>query len=83
MRIQTLTKAEMQRTLNPNLNKLGGLDELVYQAQIRGELEIVFNPPMIVHKDVTKIFSNSPYNFAVTETNLANDQVSLTKIDFR
>lgn len=83
MRLQTLTKDEVALTTNPNLNKLGGIDELVYNSQIRGELEIVFNPPIIVHKDVTRVFSSSPYNFAVTETNLGNNMVSLTKIDWR
>ena len=81
--LKALTKAEVIQYRNPNLSDLPSLDDIIYYAQMRGEQEIIFDPPMTIHKDVTKVFSSSPYNFAVTETNLANDLVRLTKIDWR
>jgi len=80
MKLKTLTKVESALFRNQTLNLLWGLDELVYAAQIEGKTEITFNPPMIVHKDVTKVFSSNPYNFGVEQTNEPNDMVRLTKI---
>ena len=81
--LKTLTKSEVITYRNPVLTDLLSLDDMIYQAQMRGELDIVFNPPMRLHRDLTKIFSSSPYNFAVTETNDVNNMVMLTKIEWR
>lgn len=82
MKLKTLTKDEVKLLYDPLLNKMWGLDEMIYAAQIEGKTEIVFSPALIVRKEVTKVFSSSPFNFAVTETNLANQMVSVTKISW-
>lgn len=83
MIIKSLTKQQLSVSQNPILNELWSIDDLIYTAQLEGLTEINFNPPLQVHKDVTKVFSSNPYNFAVTETNLPNNMVSLTKINWQ
>ena len=83
MKIRSLTKAEVAIRQNPNLNELWAIDDLIYSAQVEGLMEITFNPPMVVHRDVTGVFKSSPYNYAITESNLPNSMTSVTKIDWR
>lgn len=80
--LKTLTKAEVTTIKDPLLNKLFGLDELIYQSQISGKNDITFNPAMIVPKDVAQFWQGSPYNFTVTSTTLPNQMVSITKISW-
>ena len=81
-RLKALTKDEWGRWSDPTLNKIYGLDMIIHEAQIRLSPSIDFNPPMILPKKVIDVFSSSPYNYAITSTNLPNQMVSLTRIVF-
>ena len=83
MKLKAHTKAEVLLMNEPTMNGLWGLDDLIFSAQERGLLEITFNPPLVVHKDVTKVFSGSPYNYTVTETTGANNTVLVTKVNWQ
>jgi hypothetical protein len=82
MKLKAHTKSEYLLMTEPNMNGLWGLDDLIFSAQERGDEEIIFNPPLIVHKDVTKVFTSNPYNYSVTESNNANNMVRVTKISW-
>lgn len=82
MKIKSLTKAETIIWLDDTYNKLYGLDELLFEAQMNRQSSRTFSPPMILPKKVSDFFKSSPYNYAITETNLPNQMVSITKIEW-
>ena len=80
--LKSVTKSEYDTLNNPILNKLFSIDDLIYEYQMQGLDERIFNPPLLVPVEVRQFWLAAPYNFSVTSTTQPNQMVLISKISW-
>lgn len=83
MKLKSLTKAEVDLSFDDTYGDIAALDSLIYEAQTSLQKFREFNPPFILPKKASDIFSSSPYNYDILQTNLPNQMVSITRIQWK